>query len=127
MDKKILIVDDEQGILTMLTRAFEMANYEVFTAISGADAIDILDGKQIKMMLFDLQMPDMNGVELCQAIRATNPIAYIIAMTGFTSLFELSECRDIGFDDYFTKPLNIKTLIATIDDAYDRVDRWTAK
>jgi len=127
MADKILIVDDEQGILTLLERAFRSAGFEPFCANSGQEALEILAANRINIMFLDLQMPEMNGVELCKRIRERNPISYIVAITGYTSLFELSDCRDVGFDDYFMKPFEIKELVQVARDAAEKVQRWTSK
>jgi len=72
----------------------------------------------------DLKLPGMNGVELCELIRKQNPLAIIHALTGFTDLFGLLECRKAGFDDFFTKPVSMEVLLEAAKDAFKKIERW---
>jgi len=124
IQNKILVVDDEEAITLLLAQAFSRAGYEVSTAGSGKEALEILKKDKIQVLFLDLNMPEMNGIELCRAIRKDMPIAMIFAVTGYASLFELADCRDAGFDDYFNKPVNIKTLVKTAQSAFEKLNRW---
>jgi CheY-like chemotaxis protein len=121
---KILIVDDEKAIITLMEQIFSRAGYKVKSAQSGEEALKLLEEDKIQVMFLDLNMPKMNGLELCQTIRKDNPMAMIFAVTGYASLFELSDCRDAGFDDYFKKPVKIKTLLAIAENAFEKINRW---
>ncbi|WP_457553541.1 response regulator [Desulfobacula sp.] len=121
---KILVVDDEEAITTLLKQAFSRAGYDVSTAGSGKEALKVLEKDKIQVMFFDLNMPGMNGVELCKAVRKNMPMAMIFAVTGYASLFELADCREAGFDDYFKKPVNIKSLVETAQNAFEKITRW---
>ncbi len=122
--KEILVVDDEATIRNMMTLSFSRAGYGVQTAESGEEAVDILKDVNIDVMFLDLNLPGMNGIELCRRIRKDRPMAIMYAVTGFASLFELADCRDAGFEDYFIKPVNMKTLISRAGDAFEKVNRW---
>ena len=124
MEKKILIVDDEKMIRTMLEKAFSREGYTVSSAESGEEALEMLKTEDIKVLFLDLKLPGMNGVELCDIIRQQYPMAIAYAVTGYASLFELSDCRAVGFEDYFTKPVNLKTLFKAASDAFDKIARW---
>ena len=100
-NKKILIVDDEPSILRLLSQLSTKAGYEVFTAESGRDALKIIEENNIMVMFFDLNMPVMNGMELCKSVKSIKPMSIIYAITGYASLFELSGCLDFAFEDYF--------------------------
>lgn len=121
---KILIVDDEKAIVSLMEQAFSRAGFGVKSAQSGEDALELLKQDRIQVMFLDLNMPGMDGIELCRAIRKDMPMAMIFAVTGYASLFELSDCREAGFDDYFKKPVNIKTLVKTAEDAFEKINRW---
>ena len=127
MDKKILVVDDEPSIRTLLEKVFKQAEYEPILAGSAEDALDLLEDENVQVMFLDLKLPGMSGLDLCRRIREENPIACIYAITGYGSVFELAECRDAGFDDYFLKPLDIKVLVQTAADAFERLERWRGK
>jgi len=66
----------------------------------------------------------MNGIELCRQIKKDKPVSIIYAITGWTGLFEVEECREAGFDDYFTKPFQLDVLFKAVDDAFEKLDRW---
>lgn len=126
-EKKILVVDDEVFIRDAFEMVFRQAGYTILLAESGEEALEILKEENIQLMYLDLKLPGMNGVELCRQIRKDHPIAIIYAVTGFSSLFELADCREVGFDDYFTKPVDMKTLLRTAEDAFERMARWKKK
>ena len=65
----------------------------------------------------------MNGIELCRNIRKTNPVLMIYAMTGWAALYEIEECREAGFDDYFTKPVSPERLSKAAEDAFEKLKR----
>ena len=123
-DRDILVVDDELAILTALEKVFSRAGYRAYLAETAEEALGILEKENINVMFLDLNLPGMNGVELCRKIRKDRPIAVIHAVTGYASLFELSDCREAGFDDYFTKPANMEMLLTAAHNAFEKVDRW---
>ncbi len=122
--RKILIVDDEEQIHRLLDKLFTKAGYDVRCAKNGKETLEISEEESFQLMFFDLNMPKMNGVELCREIRKINPMAIIYAVTGYASLFELSECRGAGFDDYFVKPVEMKKMLKIAADAFEKIDRW---
>jgi len=122
--RKILVVDDEVAILNMFKKAFNQAGYTVHPAESAEEAMEVLNENSIHVMFLDLNLPEMNGVELCKQLRKNRPMDIIYAVTGYSSLFELAECREAGFDDYFNKPVELKTLLKAAQDAFEKIDRW---
>ncbi len=123
-EQSILFVDDEVAILKMLDRSFSRAGYTVHRAQSGEAALRVLQQESIHVMFFDLNMPGMNGIDLCRRLRPERPMDMIYALTGYARLFELAECREAGFDDYFKKPADLKLLHATVDAAFEKRNRW---
>jgi len=124
MTKKVMVVDDEEGIRLLVGETLTKAGFQVITAGSGEEAMEILAKEPVPVIFLDLKLPGVDGVDLCRQIRQTRPIAIIYAMTGYTSLFELSDCREAGFDDYFTKPLRLPALVAAAQAAYEKLERW---
>lgn len=123
-DQKILFVDDEKPILSMLEKAFAKAGCQVRTAQTAHEALSILQDEEIHVMFFDLNMPGISGLELCRQVRRERPMDMIFALTGYAGLFELSECREAGFDDYFKKPADLKLLRETVHMAFEKRRRW---
>ena len=123
---KILIVDDQESIRNLFKDAFDPQKYYVLTAASAEEALDLLAKENVKVLFFDLKLPGMDGLELCKRVRKFHPIAIINAITGYNSLFELVDCRRAGFDDYFTKPLNLGTLFRATNESFAKLERWGA-
>ena len=124
MNRKILVVDDEKSIRDLFASAFSDAGYDVHLAENGEAALDILGMQEIELIFLDLKLFGMNGIELCRQIRKTRPIAIIYAITGWSGLFEIEECREAGFDDYFKKPISLELLFKSVEDAFEKLDRW---
>lgn len=112
MSKKILIVDDEPGLVEMMQSYFETAGYEVMTAYNGKDAMKIL-ARTPDIVLLDINMPDIDGLTICRNIREhiTCPILFLTARTetadkirGFSA----------GADDYIQKPFDLDELGARV-------------
>jgi CheY-like chemotaxis protein/HPt (histidine-containing phosphotransfer) domain-containing protein len=123
-ENKILIVDDEEAIIRLFQKVFDRADYEIRSAGSAEEALDILREENIHVMFTDLNLPGMNGMELCRRILKDKPIAIIYAMTGYVSLFELADCLEAGFADYFVKPFNTKVILKAAEDAFEKLHRW---
>jgi len=122
--KKILVVDDEKAILALLKQSFSRDGYEVKTAQSGKEALNLLENESIHVMFIDLNMPEMDGIELCREIKKLAPMTVLYAITGYASIFQLAECREAGFEDFFKKPVNIATLRQNAASAFEKVERW---
>mgnify|MGYP001254862580 CR=1 FL=1 len=122
--KSILVVDDEELVQAMLEEALSDLGYKVFLADNGKEALKTLESEKIQVMMFDLKMPGMNGVELCMEVKKLYPATVIYAMSGFHSLFELVDCLSAGFEDYFPKPFDFALIIQEIQHAFDKLERW---
>ena len=124
MKEKILVVDDELSIRSLFEEVLSKAGYDVRLAENGERALDILQEEDINVIFLDLRLFGMNGIELCRNIRKTKPLAMIYAITGWAALFEIEECREAGFDDYFTKPVSPEMLSTAVKDAFEKLGRW---
>lgn len=124
MKGKILVVDDEASVRELFSGVFAEEDYEVIAAEDGNQALDILKKDNIDVIFLDLKLFGMNGIDLCRQIRETKPVSMIFAITGWAPLFEIEECREAGFDDYFEKPLDMDILLDVVADAFKKLDRW---
>lgn len=124
MQKKILVIDDEASIRDILSRAFTKAGYEVQVAENAEIALKMVKKDNIQVFFVDLLLPGMDGVELCRTIKKDRPTAFLFAMTGYASVFDLVKCREAGFDDYFPKPFDIEILLKIAREAFEKLDRW---
>jgi len=127
MKRKILIVDDEASIRDLFYDSFSDAGYEVSLATNAEEALRILDNEKIMVMFLDLKLFGTDGIQLCRQIRRTDHIAIIYAMTGWAGLFEIEECREAGFDDFFTKPIKIDQMSEAVEGAFEKLDRWLSR
>jgi DNA-binding response OmpR family regulator len=124
MKRFCLIVDDEESMRQMLAEILAGPEWKVRTAASAEEAMKVLDETKIDLIFLDLKLFGLNGIELCRLIRQKNPVPVIYAVTGWAGLFELSECREAGFDDFFTKPVDIDLLAKAAREAYEKLQRW---
>lgn len=124
MNYNILFVDDEDSILRLLSKAFSRSGYRALTANSGEAALKVLQDEEVHVMFFDLNMPGMSGLELCRHVKRERPMDLVFALTGYASLFELAECREVGFDDYFKKPADLPLLLQVAKNAFEKRNRW---
>ena len=120
----ILVVDDEKSILTLFDKALRRRGYEVHTADSGEEAVSMFGQTPYWVVLTDLRLTGIDGLEVCRRIRSDFPFTCVFAMTGYVSVYELSACREVGFEDYFIKPINLEVVGREIDHAFARVARW---
>jgi CheY-like chemotaxis protein len=125
--KKILVVDDEEVIRDLFEQALSPAGYDVRLAESGEEALAILNRERIEVIFLDLKLFGMNGIKLCRQIRSDNPVAIINAITGWAALFEIEECREAGFDDYFVKPVDMGAIAQAVEHAFAKLERWRKK
>lgn len=125
VNRMILVIDDEKSIRNLFESALSDIGCEVFLAENEEEALDILDRKrEIELIFLDLRLFGTNGIELCRKIRKTKPVAIINAITGWSGLFDIEECREAGFDDYFKKPILLDTLFKAVKEAFEKLDRW---
>ena len=125
MHKKILLVEDERQLLDLTAMQLEeRCGAEVIKAESAEEAIELLNETQFFMVITDLKLDGQSGVDLCKHIRETNPVSFVLAVTGHQSLFQLVECRSVGFDDYFLKPVDFYELSRVVDSMWSVMTRW---
>jgi len=116
---RILIVDDDPTALELLQHALVSGGYEVVTAADGRGAFAELRGGSCRLLISDWDMPHMNGIELCRAIRSEDLLGYvyIILLTGHNLLEERVEGLRAGADDFISKPFDPSELVARIQTA----------
>jgi two-component system response regulator HydG len=124
MDKKnsILVVDDDSAHRTMLQTLLSGWGYTIFEADDGTSAIDQVHGQPFDLILMDIRMIKVSGLEALTAIRAYNPAIPIVLMTAYASVETAVEALKSGAYDYLPKPLNFDELKITIERAMDHSD-----
>jgi two-component system, OmpR family, alkaline phosphatase synthesis response regulator PhoP len=123
--KKVLIVDDEPDILEFLQYNLKKEGYEVVTASDGKQAIGVAEREKPDIIILDIMMPEMDGVETCRQLRShkdflDTPVAFLTARDeDFSQIAAL----DVGGDDYITKPIKPRVLISRIQALLRRANR----
>ncbi len=117
MAHTILIVDDELNIRRVLERAFAKEGYQVQTAEGGHQALRLLDETPCDLMLTDVVMPDMTGLELLKRARQKHPNLQVILMTAFGTIPTAVEAMRAGAFDFLTKPIDMETLRKVVRNA----------
>ena len=115
-DIKILLVDDEPDILEIVSYNLSSEGYEVYTAKNGVDAIAKAKKKQPHLVILDVMMPEMDGIEACEQIRKVPELneTIITFLTARGEDYSLVAGFDAGADDYITKPIKPKVLISKV-------------
>jgi DNA-binding NtrC family response regulator len=112
---KILVVDDEAHIREMIKKGLsQMGGYSVEVAQNGAEAIEKIEKDIFDLVLTDIKMPEMDGLELLKNIKGTRPEMMVILMTAYGSIETAVEAMRIGANDYITKPINFDDLLIHI-------------
>ena len=120
MKTRILVVDDEDFQRDLLKKLLSKVGYEVKEAQSPEVALSILDQEEFPVILTDLIMLDMDGVEFCQRVRETNSETVIIALTGYVDLYDIDKLKVAGFDNYLTKPIKVEIIKEAIEEGLKR-------
>ncbi len=107
---KLLIVDDQLGIRRLLYEAFNEEGYEVDLAGSGQEAIEKVKAAPPDLILMDMKMPGMNGIETLHEVRKINDAVAVIMMTAYGELEIIAEAVKFGIKEYVTKPFDIIEL-----------------
>lgn len=116
----ILVVDDEREIVRALQRSLVAHGYRVFTASNGQDAVTMIFQQRPDLVVLDLLMPGMSGLEVCRQVRATSSIP-IIVLSVKDAEHDKVEALDLGADDYVAKPFQMNELLARIRVALRRI------
>lgn len=110
MDKKLLIVDDERNIRTLFRDELEEAGYEVQTAGSGKEALEKVESFQPDLIVLDIRMEDMTGLEVLEQVRQTHETLPVIMCTAVRGLQDDFTVWDSKVSDYITKPVDLEVL-----------------
>jgi len=119
---KVLIVDDDSSIRNMLTIVLKKAGYDVTSSENGYIALDKLAKENFDLIISDIKMPGINGIELLKRIKAAHPEIPVIMITAYASANDAVEAMKLGAEDYITKPFNIDELKLIIDRAIYKKD-----
>jgi len=114
---RVLLVDDEEDFLGVLDRRLRWRGLEVTRARTGAEALDALAEFPADVVVLDLKMPGMDGLETLRQIKRAHPLVEVVMLTGHACMESAVEGIRIGAFDYLMKPLNVEALLLRIEDA----------
>ena len=112
---KLLVVDDEESLRTILRDELSHRNYIVKDAENGATALEILKKERQDIVLLDVRMPEMDGLEVLRRIRKDNLAGKVIMLTGVDELKIARDSLQSGANDFMTKPFQFQALFACLE------------
>jgi len=111
---KILVVEDDKNLRRLVVTTLKKNDYETFEAINGLEALDILEKEYIDLVISDIMMPEMDGIELTRDLRNSNYKVPILLITAKSTISDKREGFLSGADDYMVKPIDIEELILRV-------------
>lgn len=125
-NRKILIVDDQNGIRVLLQEVFSSEGYDTYQASNGHLALDIVKNKQPDLVLLDMKIPGMDGLEILKHIRKIDTDIKVIMMTAYGELDMIKEAMELGALSHFTKPFDIDELRVAVNKLLENPDSRAA-
>ncbi len=119
MSDKILIVDDEPGMRSLLTRVMEKENYSAMAVGGGGEALELIDSEEWHLVIADIDMPGMDGIELLKRIRDRNEALPVIMITAYATVESAVEAMKLGAFDYITKPFQVDELKIVVGKVFE--------
>lgn len=116
----LLIVDDEERFLSTTKILMEKKGVKTLTAAGGAEALQVLDEARVDVVILDVKMPGMDGVETLKRIKRKYPLIEVIMLTGHASVDSAVDGMKLGAFDYVMKPSDIPEILEKVQKAYDK-------
>ena len=126
LELSILVVDDDENILMVLRHSLEKEGYHISTAKSAEEALITLQRSFFHVVITDIMMAEMTGVELLLQIKEMNSLMQIFVMTSHSTLPNVIQCMQGGAYDFFEKPLKIEDILISLAEASRRASRWSS-
>ncbi|ETA03114.1 response regulator with CheY-like receiver [Frankia casuarinae] len=111
---RVLVVDDDAAVRESLERSLRFEGYEVATAVDGADALDVIGRERPDIVVLDVMMPRVDGLETCRRLRAQGDDVPVLMLTARDGLADRVSGLDVGADDYLVKPFALEELFARL-------------
>lgn len=120
MKIRVLIVDDEEEFIQALSERLTIRDFDVTTSLSGEDALKKLKGYNFDLVILDVAMPGMTGIETLRDIKRIKPLTEVIMLTGHATVEAAIEGMKLGALDFLMKPCETEELVAKINKAYEK-------
>ncbi len=126
MPRKILVIEDDTDIARLLELHLKDAGHEVTIAPDGTSGLDLAMSRQFDLIILDLLLPGVDGLEICRRVRAASTYTSILMLTSRSSELDRVLGLEIGADDYLTKPFSIPELLARVKALFRREEAITS-
>jgi len=120
MKIRVLIVDDEKEFVELVSERLTMRDYDVTAAFSGEEALETVKKYNFDIVVLDILMPGIDGIETLREIKRIKPLTEVILLTGHAAVDTAIDGMRLGAYDYLTKPCEISDLVTKLDKAHDR-------
>ena len=120
MKIRVLLVDDEEEFVETLAQRLEVREFDVTTALNGADALERLEHEEVDLVILDLQMPGVDGIAVLRKIKELKPLIEVIMLTGHATVETAIEGMKLGAFDFLIKPTETEELVEKINRAFGR-------
>ena len=115
---QVMLVDDEVEFLETLIKRMKKRNLDISGVKSGEEALQALDQNQVDVVILDVRMPGMDGIEALKEIKRQHPLIEVIMLTGHASVEVAVQGMELGAFDYLMKPIDIDELLYKVEDAH---------
>lgn len=122
MNTRILVIDDDPNITTVLKRGLSYEGYQVDTAPSGREGLDHVRSRPPDLVILDVMMPGIDGLEVCRRLRAADPALPVLMLTAMDAAGDEVRGLEMGADDYVVKPFTFEVLLARVKALLRRAD-----
>ncbi len=115
--RTVLIVDDDAGVRTLVRMTLEGSDYELLEADDGRSALQLARERRPDLVLLDVMLPDLSGIDICRAIKADDDLApvKVVMLSAKAQAADISDAETVGADDYFTKPFSPLGLLDKVE------------
>lgn len=120
-DARLLVVEDDDELRDLVVGRLRDEGYTVDTAATGPEALSRVEAHVPSLVVLDIMLPELDGLEVCRRLRAEHPLLYIIMLTARTREMDRVVGLEVGADDYVTKPFSLQELVARIRSALRRL------
>jgi DNA-binding NtrC family response regulator len=117
---RVLLVDDQEQYVQLMTERLTMRDYDVTSSSSGEEALEKVKGYNFDVVILDMLMPGIDGIETLREIKRMKPLTEVIVLTGHAAVDTAIEGMKLGAFDYLEKPCETEDLASKIDKAYQR-------
>ncbi|MCL2388962.1 MAG: response regulator [Elusimicrobia bacterium] len=122
---KILVVDDEEGIRELLVSEFSSLGYNASSAVNGEEAANRIESERFDIIISDMKMPKLSGLELLKKVKAVHPSTEVIIVTGYATIENALEVMKAGAYDFVQKPFNIDEVTLLVERAFEKSELKT--